>query len=558
MNKNVLIFAMILMSQMTFAQSSNPSQVYTTFETFNLGADTFKNSSDSLGFYHYGRFFPNKYNPQWDSWSGWALSSKTDSVTPGYLNQFSPITGSGIGFSKSFAVGNGNTFIKLDQSEEISGAYFTNSTYAYFDMKNGSGFSKKFGGISGKDPDYFLVKIQVFNQGIKQKETELILADFRSDDSQKDFILKDWKYVSFNDLNSPFLVDSISFVFESSDTGEYGINTPKYFIMDDFNAFNPFKFYNNSNNFNEIPENTFYNGSDLAGGFLAMHSFFPNRYNSRWNSWSGWALSKMNDQETKDFSNQYSPMNPKLGAAHFISFGAKNEIINPRYPADYEDHRHGFKLQAPYDLWQFEFNNTVYGYYAMKEGGQFNKKFGGESGNDPDYFRILIHFKGYADELLHTDTIYLADYRFENNEEDYIVKDWISYNNYQYLGGNLRYTTYKIEFELQSSDTGEYGLNNPAYFAMHGERDNFSVNKLKTSSIQVYPNPAQNVVHVQSQTPIQQIQVFGMDGRLWINQNVNTRQIAHEINVDELPNQLYFLQITTMEGVAVNKILIQK
>jgi hypothetical protein len=172
MNKNVMILSMVLISNMIFGQSYFPKQVYTTFETFNLGVDTFKNASDSDGFYHHGRFFPNRYNPQWDSWSGWALSSKTDSITPGYLNQFSPITGSGIGFSKSFAVGNGNTVVKLDKPEEISGAYFTNSTYAYLDMKNGSGFSKKFGGSSGKDPDYFIVKIKVYHQGIEQKESE--------------------------------------------------------------------------------------------------------------------------------------------------------------------------------------------------------------------------------------------------------------------------------------------------------------------------------------------------------------------------------------------------
>jgi hypothetical protein len=37
----------------------------------------------------------------------------------------------------------------------VTGAYFTNTTYAALSMLSGDSFAKKFGGASGDDPDWF-------------------------------------------------------------------------------------------------------------------------------------------------------------------------------------------------------------------------------------------------------------------------------------------------------------------------------------------------------------------------------------------------------------------
>ena len=55
---------------------------------------------------------------------------------------------------------------------------------------------------------------------------------------------------------------------------------------------------------------------------------------------------------------------------------------------------------------------------------------------------------------------YLADYRFSDNSKDYIVKDW-TFVDLSSLGAVT-----KLQFALSSSDTGQFGMNTPAYMAM--------------------------------------------------------------------------------------------
>jgi hypothetical protein len=51
------------------------------------------------------------------------------------------------------------------------------------------------------------------------------------EDPEDDYILKEWEWL---DLTSLGLVTSLNFALESSDVGEYGMNTPAYFCIDDF------------------------------------------------------------------------------------------------------------------------------------------------------------------------------------------------------------------------------------------------------------------------------------------------------------------------------------
>ena len=219
------------------------AQTVSTFENINLGTDSVWNGSDwSGGFINGNADFVNHYDTSFGyvSWDGFAVSEKNDSVTPGYANQYSAITGSGFNSSKNYAVVYFSGFdpvkIKLNGSakgKQVSGFYITNSTYAYRDMKNGSSFSKKFGGPTGNDPDWYKIKIKGYRNGGKSADStiEFYLADLRFADNSKDYILKKWTWV---DLTAMGNVDSLQFDFSSSDTGTYGMNTPAYFCMDNF------------------------------------------------------------------------------------------------------------------------------------------------------------------------------------------------------------------------------------------------------------------------------------------------------------------------------------
>ena len=84
--------------------------------------------------------------------------------------------------------------------------------------------------MNGTDPDWFKVTINGYNtNGVKMSSMDVYLADFRSNDSSKDYILTKW--TTF-DLTSLGKVNKLSFVFSSTDNGAYGVNTPTYLCLD--------------------------------------------------------------------------------------------------------------------------------------------------------------------------------------------------------------------------------------------------------------------------------------------------------------------------------------
>ncbi len=107
----------------------------------------------------------------------------------------------------------------------------------------------------------------------------------------------------------------------------------------------------------------------------------------------------------------------------------------------------------------FSVTNNNYAYYSMLEGDAIAKKFGGISGDDEDWFLLTITGKDVGGAVTGTVDFYLADFRFADNQSDYIVDDW-EFVDLASLG-----VVKSLEFALSSSDVGGYGMNTPAYFA---------------------------------------------------------------------------------------------
>jgi hypothetical protein len=122
--------------------------------------------------------------------------------------------------------------------------------------------------------------------------------------------------------------------------------------------------------------------------------------------------------------------------------------------------------------------NTATVFYSLRDGDQFAKPFGkvfdenvGENGawlegNVADWFKVT--FTGYAGAgrsgaVTGQVDFYLADYRFSNSSEDYIVQDWTDVD-LTALGGAR-----SMGLEFSSSDTSTYSgvtyINQPQYVA---------------------------------------------------------------------------------------------
>ncbi len=212
------------------------SQTTSDFESFGITQDTFLNGSDGSGGFTDGNIrLINNFNDAYNSWAGWAISTTTDTETPGFTNQYSSITGSGVNGSATYATAfvSGESLLHtVDEGRGgvVEGLYINNSTYAALSMLDGDNYAKKFGGEDGTDPDFFFVSIKEYgSRNVNNDSIVFYLADYRFDNSSDDYIIDEWTYIDLTQFGN---VDTLSFKLYSSDIGQFGINTPAYFCID--------------------------------------------------------------------------------------------------------------------------------------------------------------------------------------------------------------------------------------------------------------------------------------------------------------------------------------
>ncbi len=515
-----------------------------TFDDLKLdSANAYWNGSDTTGGFQSGSvWFYNSYNPSWGSWSGFAYSNVKNDTTAGYTNQYASVAVSGVFHSSKYAVVNAYSPAGLKLKGTLAGTvlkgmYVTNATYAALSMEYGDAFAKKFGGSDGTDPDWFLLTVKGYEKGAFTDSVNFYLADFRFSTSDSDYILKTWKWVDLQPLGK---VDSVTFVLHSSDVGQYGMNTPAYFCMDNFN--DTVYTHTSVSTFDDVsldPENAYWNGSDLAGGFTSGHAWFYNNYNQDWGSWTGFAYSNMKDDTTAGWTNQYSAV-----TAEGVN-GSKG------YGVAYAGSPVSVKLDtvlAGTVLKGLFVTNSTYAALSMQYGDAYAKKFGGVDGTDPDWFLLTI--KGY-DKGAFTDSVnfYLADYRSDNPDNDYILKSW-AWVDLQPLG-----SVDSLTFELHSSDVGTYGMNTPAYFCLDNLNDvtnGVAVLPAGTKGFDValYPNPAANMLQLQG-VKESRVRIFDMTGRILFETGAAGDKIR--VNVSGYPRGIYLVRISKGNTVVTKK-----
>lgn len=222
------------------------AQTVSTFEEIPLAPNSYWNgSSEPLGssFYSGNATFTNYYDTTYGGYwsSGFACSNIQDSTTAGMGNMYAAMAGSGYNEFSNYIVGEVDAFNHVNpkitlnspaKGKIVAGFFVTNATYSALSMKNGDGYAKKFGGTTGNDPDWFKLTIRKWYNGILTNDSiDFYLADFRSSNNSEDYIVTNWRWVDLTSLGN---VDSLQFMLTSSDTGEFGINTPLFFCIDNF------------------------------------------------------------------------------------------------------------------------------------------------------------------------------------------------------------------------------------------------------------------------------------------------------------------------------------
>lgn len=205
-----------------------------TFEDLGLPANSIHNdSSFTTGGAQFNNNFTD-FGGGFTGWEGFAYSSKTDSTTPGFGNQYSAIPGHGSGNSATYGVAFVGAFfpsiITLPAGATPVSVDLTNTTYAYLSMRDGDGFAKKFGGVSGNDADFLLLTItgkDALNATVGS--INFYLADYRFANNTQDYLVSDWTNVSLASLAG---AQTLTFGLTSTDNGDFGMNTPAYVAVD--------------------------------------------------------------------------------------------------------------------------------------------------------------------------------------------------------------------------------------------------------------------------------------------------------------------------------------
>ncbi len=199
-----------------------------------------------------------------------------------------------------------------------------------------------------------------------------------------------------------------------------------------------------------LPSESYWNGSDESGGFDSDGAHFINNYNAAWGTWDGFSYSNVTDTGTGGVAGQYNS----------IAGGGQGSSAN--YAVSYVGWAGPpiVTLDAAGVLAGLYVTNDNWGYYSMLDGDAFAKKFGGDAGEEADWFLLTITGKDSGGDVTGTVEFYLADFRFEDSSQDYIVDTW------QFVDLASLGTVKSLEFSLSSSDVGAWGMNTPAYFAL--------------------------------------------------------------------------------------------
>jgi len=285
-----------------------------------------------------------------------------------------------------------------------------------------------------------------------------------------------------------------------------------------------------------LATNSHWSGSDSSGGFTSGGVYFENSYTGYWSG--GFIYSNTNDVTTAGYTNDFSA---------FTGTGGNGSA---NYSVNYGNSSIDFGSEKV--ISSIQLTNSTYAAISMRDGDSFGKQFGSINGadgnpdgtNGEDWFRLLIVGRDAQSAVTDTVVFYLADFRFANNAQDYIVNTWQTVDLTPL--GEVQF----LEFELESTDIGTWGINTPAYFAL----DNItygtaSVNKFALAKQEIYPNPTTGKFTVKSGSG--EISVYSLTGELAFSQTTNGTQ---EIDLSALQAGTYVVETISYEGVARTRI----
>ena len=207
-----------------------------------------------------------------------------------------------------------------------------------------------------------------------------------------------------------------------------------------------------------------------SGGWIFTNSSYPS-----WGFWGGFTVSNRTDLNQSGLNAQYTAITGcgYDGSSQYAvayTYGVQTDV----YAADGQSHT----VTGCY------VTNNLWAYQDIFEGSMGQTPFGGLSGDDPDWFKLTATGKNASGQTVGELDFYLADYRFEDNSQDYVLDTW-EWFDLSPLG-----EVATISFSLSSTKSNYGGMITPAYFCM----DNFNGGGTAPDLPPYIANPVQDVV----------------------------------------------------------------
>lgn len=206
---------------------------------------------------------------------------------------------------------------------------------------------------------------------------------------------------------------------------------------------------------------------DVATLLKFSHSASAYEYDGvKYSSWYGFCPSKVSDiadyteegwtnHQWAAYTTEIDTTNPGYIVGFWdVREDTKNYVSNPSCYID---------LVKPASPVAMTIGNTTWSYFALKNGTAFNKAFTTE-----DTFKLIV--KGVrSGAVTGTVTLNLA-------AKGWILDQWVSVSLLS-LGEVDR-----IYFQMESTDSGAYGMNNPAFFAIKNMIFNYETYPLTSNT----------------------------------------------------------------------------
>jgi hypothetical protein len=115
--------------------------------------------------------------------------------------------------------------------------------------------------------------------------------------------------------------------------------------------------------------------------------------------------------------------------------------------------------------------------------------------------------------------------------------------------------------DLGLYDIGYFNLNDGTVFKPNAFTVDLanSINEIAENTTKIFPNPAKNLLNIESTNNISSIHIFDLMGKEILNKipEKQTQNLQLDLTQIEIPKGIYFIKVQSLEGLVTQKIVIE-